>query len=399
MDVSKRRSVGAGRSVVALCVAMSLAACSGGDSSDDGESSGERLSPGTLVTAHELTESAALPSAARNERITYMSESVSGEPIVVSGIVAIPDAPAPAGGWPVISWAHGTTGVADACAPSGDTPNGPVHDTVELVSKTLDKWVGSGYVVVQTDYEGIGTPGGHPYMNGASEANAVTDIVRAARQVDDNVGKDWLAVGHSQGGQAVVFTSAIGPDRAPELNLKGAVSIAPGNGTGKIPQMVATGDPLMAPGVPFVPIILLGLQAVDPTIVPEELLTDQAQPLLEAARTGCLAEVRAVPPIPVDQIFRERADLTPLAANLDRQELATVTPQVPTLFAQGTADLLVSVASTTAAVNDFCSKGSDVEFQKYEGADHRGAIAASYEDAKDFATRMLAGDAVSPGAC
>jgi len=398
-EIRSRRSINAVRGILTLGMVVSIAACSSGGSSDGSQASAPELSPGTLVTAHDLTESAALPSAARNERITYMSENVSGEPILVSGTVAIPDAPAPSGGWPVISWAHGTTGVADACAPSADTPNGPVHDTVELVSKTLDKWVGSGYVVVQTDYEGIGTPGGHPYMNGTSEANAVTDIVRAAGQVDENVGKDWFAVGHSQGGQAVVFTSAIGPDRAPELNLKGAVSIAPGNGTGKIPQMVATGDPLMAPGVPFVPIILLGVQAVDPTIVPEELLTDQAQPLLEAARTGCLSAVRAVPPVPVDQIFREGADLTPLAANLDRQELATVTPQVPMLFAQGTADALVSVASTTAAVDDFCSKGSEIEFQTYEGADHRGAIAASYDDAKDFATRMLAGDAVSSAAC
>lgn len=76
-----------------------------------------------------------------------------------------------------------------------------------------------------------------------------------------------------------------------------------------------------------------------------------------------------------------------------------MTPKVPTLFAQGTTDVLVSVASTSAAVTDYCTEGSDIEFKTYEGADHRGAIAASYDDAKDFTTRMLAGQAVNPGAC
>lgn len=396
--VRKKRFTRLAGGVLALSAVASAAACSTGDAGPVDAQAAE-LSPGTLITSHPLTESAALPSAAKNSRITYTSQDAAGEPILVSGVVAIPKTPAPEGGWPVISWAHGTTGVADACAPSADTPNGPVHDYLSAVDKTLDQWVSGGYVVVQTDYEGLGTPGGHPYMNGTSAANTVTDIVRAARQVDESVGKDWFAMGHSQGGQAAVFTAAIGNERAPELNLEGAVSIAPGNGTAKIPEMVATGNPSTAGGVPFVPVILLGAQAVDPSIVPEELLSDQARPLLEAARTGCLAAVRAVPPVPVDQIFREGADLGALTATLNAQELATVTPTVPTLFAQGTTDVLVSVASTSGAVKDYCAKGSEVEYRTYEGADHRAAIAASYEDAKDFTSRMLAGEGMRSGAC
>ncbi|MCJ0906847.1 lipase family protein [Rhodococcus sp. ARC_M6] len=402
--VQKKRVVRLSSGTLALCAAVSAAAFTSTASAEGSLSFGSvqaapQLSPGTLITAHNLIESAALPSAAKNERITYLSQSASGKNILVSGVVAIPKTPAPAGGWPVVSWAHGTTGVADACAPSADTPKGPVHDYLSGVDQTLDKWVANGYVVVQTDFEGLGTPGGHPYMNGTSAANTVTDIVRAARQVDPSVGKDWFAMGHSQGGQAAVFTAALGQDRAPELNLKGAVSVAPGNGTAKIPELVSSGNAAMSGAVPFVPVILLGAQAADPSIIAEELLSDEAQPLLEAARTGCLAAVRAVPPIPVNQIFRAGADLTALTANLNKQELATVTPKVPTLFAQGTADVLVSVGSTTGAVKDFCSKGSEVEFMTYEGADHRGAIGASYDDALDFTTRMLAGQAVNSGTC
>jgi hypothetical protein len=50
-------------------------------------------------------------------RITHRSEALGGDEIVVSGAVLVPPGPPP-GGWPVVSWAHGTTESADTCAPS-----------------------------------------------------------------------------------------------------------------------------------------------------------------------------------------------------------------------------------------------------------------------------------------
>ncbi len=118
--------------------------------------------------------------------------------------------PAPDGGWPVLSWAHGTTGVSDICAPSNDTADGPAHDYLGGVDAVLDRYVADGYVVVQTDYVGMGTPGGHPYMDGGTEANAVVDIVRASREIDDSISNQWYAMGHSQGGHATLFTRGSG---------------------------------------------------------------------------------------------------------------------------------------------------------------------------------------------
>lgn len=100
-----------------------------------------------------ITTAAALPSAQRTELITYLSEGADGRPALVSGTVAIPKGEAPESGWPVISWAHGTTGVGDACAPSADTVGGPAHSYVERTTDMLDRWVADGYAVVQTDYE------------------------------------------------------------------------------------------------------------------------------------------------------------------------------------------------------------------------------------------------------
>ena len=119
----------------------------------------------------------------------------------------------------MISWAHGTTGIADTCAPSLSP-----DDYVSLANGLLD----AGYVVVGTDYEGLGTPGRHPYIAGPSEARGTLDIVRAARNLPDVHASDrYLVWGHSQGGHAAMFSLHIADDWAPELHLVGVVAGAP----------------------------------------------------------------------------------------------------------------------------------------------------------------------------
>jgi hypothetical protein len=102
--------------------------------------------------------------------------------VAVSGSVAVPTGKPPKGGWPVITWAHGTTGVADVCAPSRDfagTPN-PTGET--YINGDLSAWLAAGYAVLRTDYQGLGTPGKHPYLIGKAEGRGVLDIVQAARE-------------------------------------------------------------------------------------------------------------------------------------------------------------------------------------------------------------------------
>ncbi len=64
----------------------------------------------------------ALPSAAKNLLVLYQSEDPKGAPVAVSGTISIPKGKPPAGGWPVITWTHGTVGLAAVCGPSRDTP-------------------------------------------------------------------------------------------------------------------------------------------------------------------------------------------------------------------------------------------------------------------------------------
>ena len=181
--------------------------------------------PGELIDIEHLGE---FGGDFSGHRILYHSRSKDGEDIAVSGYALVPlsDQP-PEGGYPVVAYAHGTTGMADICAPSDGVEDSlsefRLNET--LVTKTL---VGMGYAVVATDYEGLGTPGLHPYLVGESEANSVLDSVRALRDWGgDRFSDTFVALGVSQGGHAVLHAGQYWRDYAPELDLAGVVAVAP----------------------------------------------------------------------------------------------------------------------------------------------------------------------------
>lgn len=379
--------------ISAATVAASLVACGGDDGSTNAVQAGE------LLSATPLTGAPVLPSAGRSELITYISDNAKGEPVVVSGTVQVPKGQAPDGGWPVISWAHGTTGVADACAPSADFVGGPAHDYLGGVSTELNRYIDAGYAVVQTDYQGMGTPGGHPYMDGITESNAVTDIVRAGRRLDGSLGKTWYAMGHSQGGHAALWAATKGAERAPELDLKGAVAVAPGGDTWQTPEYFRSGSPAVAPMMAFLPLLLLGAQAGDPSIDAESYVTPESNALLDVGRTQCIAQIRAMAgTVPVDKAFSPNADVTKLVDYLKKQNDSTLKPTVPVLVVNGTADVVVPEPGTKKLADQLCKNGGSVAFKTYPGVDHRGAVGASVDDATTFAKDAAAGKAF-PGTC
>src|SRR5690242_917698 len=106
---------------------------------------------GSVIRARSITGDPGLPGA-RNLLVLYRSVDLQGHPVSVSGTLAVPDGTPPPDGWPLISWAHGTTGVADICAPSRDTgPDYPAHDYTAQVREVQQHWLAAGYAVAQTD--------------------------------------------------------------------------------------------------------------------------------------------------------------------------------------------------------------------------------------------------------
>ncbi|ENW45427.1 triacylglycerol lipase [Acinetobacter baumannii] len=217
-----------------LSTSLFLVACGGG-SSDDGPAttnpSGTPINniqnPVVKVEAYTSTNLGLV--AAESSILTYKMLGQSGQEVQATSLVFTPNTQPPVGGWPIVVWAHGTTGVADACAPSKAAL---ADSTKDLISKLL----AAGYVVVAPDYEGLGTSGIHPFLNVKSEAFSITDAVVATRnylsQRNLLTSKKWVTVGHSQGGHAALGAAQYA-SRA-QLDYKGTVAVAPASNLGSI---------------------------------------------------------------------------------------------------------------------------------------------------------------------
>lgn len=239
---------------------------------------------GTLIWSKAL---APTDGAARTDFVLYSSKSYprNGK-AVVSGTVSYPEGKAPKGGWPVISWAHGTTGLADSCAPSKGGDQGS-YGGAELLIKA---WLEDGYAVVATDYEGLGTPTVHPYLQGTSEGRGVLDIVRAARMLSPSLSRNVVIAGHSQGGHAALFAAGLATGWANDFAHKGTVAYAPANSyLQQIPllnsQPGAYGLSALATS------ILRGAVISDSGIVPADILSEDALALYPEVEEICYGEL------------------------------------------------------------------------------------------------------------
>ncbi len=143
------------------------------------------------------------------KRILYKSTNGKNRPVEVSGLLMVPEGPAPEGGWPLITWAHGTTGLADECAPSRDTADELGGGYIAYANATINNWLEDGYAVVATDYQGLGTPGLHEYLIGNPQGKSVLDAVLAARQINPAIGTRYAITGHSQGGFASLWATRL----------------------------------------------------------------------------------------------------------------------------------------------------------------------------------------------
>lgn len=351
---------------------------------------------GDLIWARPLTTQAALPSAAQNWLTLYRSTDVAGKPVVVSGTVAIPSGTAPAGGWPVISWTHGTTGIADLCAPSRNGPDYPAKNYVNLMSVTLDQWLQRGYAVVQTDYEGLGTPGTHPYLVGDSEARGAIDMVLAARQLDPNLSSKWLVMGHSQGGQAAVYTAARAADYAPSLQLTGAIAIAPASHLSKLVEYTQAHPDTNANG--FGALITAGIPAAAPGLDINTLLTAEGKKRIKLVEERCVGGLSQ--PDAWTLKTKELVDMSAdflgfIGALASLSDTENTRPQVPLLVLQADNDEVVLAPLTNKMVARFKTLGLDVESRSYHIGDkgiysnHQVTVPASQKDAMEWAEQRL----------
>jgi hypothetical protein len=336
-------------------------------------------------------ERVASPAGARAWRVLYHSETISGADIAVSGLIVGPAAAPPPGGFPVIAYAHGTTGLADACAPSKDVR--PAADGSETGWLPLPALWEAGFVVAATDYEGLGTPGRHPYLVGGSEARSVLDSVRAARALPDlHAGGQTIALGVSQGGHASLFTGEVASGYAPDVPLTGVVALAPGAELAQAALLLAS-DPT---AVGFAVAIGAGFEAAYPDAKLERVLTPDARRSLPIVDEGCLQDILDAFARPVSDVLRLEALVEPpWPALLEENTPGRVRTEAPIFVGQGTADPLVVPELTDALVARLCATGSAVTYRRYRGAGHGGVVQAAWSDVSEWIRARLAGEAAT----
>lgn len=196
-----------------------------------------RTGPGSLISAETMPEFAASSTGldVQSARVVYRSTSGDDNaPTVVSGSVYVPLGPPPAGGWPVVAFAHGTTGIDEQCAPSR---SGSLLGLGGLIGGIAT----NGFAVAVPDYEGLGEPGVHPYTDSRTAGLNLIDAVRALRATFKNVSSRWAALGHSQGGGAAWAADEWAKVYAPDLDLVGAVAVAPAANVVKLVEKAQAG--------------------------------------------------------------------------------------------------------------------------------------------------------------
>jgi alpha-beta hydrolase superfamily lysophospholipase len=334
------------------------------------------------------TQAIGAPRGARAWRVLYHSRAVDGADIAVSGVVVAPVGSPPAGGRPVVAWAHGTTGLADQCAPSRQP------DVVAQLP-ALREFLRAGYVIAATDYEGLGTPGPHPYLEGESEAHSVLDAARAARAMrSPGAGRRVLVFGHSQGGHAALFAGELAASYAPELRLAGVAAAAPlADLSALLPAATSstTALGLFVMGV-------YGFHAAWPQADPASVLTPlalaRANVLDQACALGILVAYQG-PPAAV--IAHNPATVPPWPDLIQRSSSGSRPIPVPTLILQGGRDPLIQQPFTDAFVRKDCAVGTRIDYRVFPTADHGSVITQGRHDVVAFFRDVLAHRRVPDG--
>ena len=334
--------------------------------------------PGTLIRSERLD--VAVPGATAY-RILYVSQRADGTPVASGGMLFVPTAPAPKGGRPVVAWAHGTLGQGDACAPSRS--GNPLQDTANW----LDQMMSFGWIVVSTDYAGLGTPGPNMYLVGADEARDVVNSVRAARGfAGADAGSRYAVWGHSQGGHSSLWTGHLAKSIAPELTLVGVAAAAPAA------ELVPITREQWSTVVGWVigPEILVSWPIAYPGLPVDGVVSQEGRDNYERLAAQCVL------PTAIEGYAREAFKQTFFAQDpttngpwlrATQDEAVPVMPaSMPVFLAQGTADAVVLPGPNALLQETWCKAGSTLTALWMGGVNHNDAAI----DAGPSATAWIA---------
>jgi pimeloyl-ACP methyl ester carboxylesterase len=290
---------------------------------------------------------------------------------------------------------HNTTGIARGCAPSLD-PFRPLPGAEEaFYQQQVAGFVERGFVVVATDYQGLGAADGvHPFLVGEPAAYNVLDAARAARSLPDlTLAPDTILWGHSQAGHAAAWAAQLAPTYAPDVPIAGVILAAPAADPTLLLAAAAQGQTEPSSLTGYIVSLVSAWRHVYPEVAAAPALTPAALEKLGLVTRECVPTVAAAyadRPL-TDYVDVAALETAPWAGLLAQNAAGQQRIDMPVLVAQGTADPLVPVAVTEALVGQLCRLGTDVELRRYPDVAHGAVIAAAMPDMLAWARERLAG--------
>lgn len=318
--------------------------------------------------------------------VMYTSTDRSGAPIAVTGTVFIPKSR-----WiglssrPVISYAPGTQGMADRCAPSRS-----LAESISYEHALIEGLLARGYAVAMTDYQGLGTPGSHTYMNRIVQGRAVLDMARAAKQLPGLSSRSPVGLmGYSQGGGAAASAVELASSYAPDLSVRGSV-------VGSVPaDLAAVGAALDGSlWASFNMYALVGMSAGYGYDL-EELLNDRGLQLARQAENSCFLEL--TPFVKSETLsadgrpVQEMLSSEPFASTLADNRIGTIRPAGPVLVNHSVLDDTIPYAVGRQLAKDWCGKGGNVRFSTNVAPLHVGGMAPNLIESFAFFEARFAG--------
>ncbi len=298
---------------------------------------------------------------AGGQRIRYRSVGAAGGISHQVTLAYLPAGAAPAGGWPVMALVHGPNGMGDQCAISNTTTR----------PSEVEPWLTAGYAVVFPDLEGIGadSPGDHPYLNGPATGRSLLDAVRAARNFYNTGGtvlsNRVVSIGFSSGAHGSLFVAEMAPSYAPELDVRGVVSLDP-------MSMMSTAMNDSWRGNGFVPWWIQGQQVANPSLNLADVMLPAAIALMPEINNHCLDDAYPIfDNINGGQPLHTNPMTLPAWAAAFRASDPGGVRTAPVLIT-GATDFEAEIPANPhhwhqGYIDRACSRGTSVQFRVYAG--------------------------------
>lgn len=318
--------------------------------------------PGDLIRSTEFDEYD-LPPEVNALRILYHSQPGAGEDVGVSGVILFPDAKPPAGGWPIIAWAHSWTGVARSCAPSlaRNLQHGPF----------LAMYAHLGYAVVATDYAGLGTPTRSAFAEISSNASDIIYSVAAARRALPQLGSRWVALGTGEGGMAVIGVAEM-ESRFHDPNYLGSVAISNLDDL----QNPYASESVLSYKMPL--FLAYGVETAFPQFNVSDMLTAKGMSLYHQISQSC-NESDDEPETSATTLVKAGWKANSFIQKyFERNRLGQQRAGAPLLVIASEDD--PKIDATAKIVTRLCKAGDKVEFQKISESDFGRVIGDSARD-------------------